>query len=342
MIHSARIGRWLGEADADLLAGATRGFYGGPIPVVGTPWASYRGDFVRNRLRTFYRFARVQLCSQIGGFASLSDLIAEATAGKRQDFNVQKVGVTGVAGVCNTLWYEGNRPAAGSIGAALPSGTSCDRTTTGALGQTNPTSGDTLHIISAFMSASVGGNCLLLYDRLWHGAPAMNSSAAQTITMTLPRYASYPATVGNFAFMEVQSALAATAHNNTITYRDENNNTAEAAPACAGVSGAIAKRFDHVANQWFIPLNGNDAGITQLTQYQCSAAVASGAMNLVVGHPLCFIPFPVANYMVVMDGINSAFNFVRVEDGACVAMIEYMKAATTATTYAGQIVMVSG
>lgn len=343
-IHSARVGRWLGD-EAEYLSKITMGYKGPPIPILGTPWSVRDGDFFRNVFREIFNFTKIQLTSQIGGFTSLSDLISEASGSKMQTFNIQKVGVTGVVGVCNTLWFEGNLPVAGSVGAALTSnGTNCTRTTTGALGQTNAAGGDTLHIISGMLNASTGGNTLLCYDRLWHGAPAMNSSAAQGFTMTAPRYATAGAgAAGNVAWMEVGSpALAATAHSNTITYQDQDGNTAEAAAACAGVSGAIAKRFDHAANQWFFPLNTPDVGISKLTSYQCSAAVATGVMNLVLAHPLCFFPCPVTNYMAPQDGVNTMFNFQRVLDDACLSFIEFVKPATTATTYAGNLTLVSG
>jgi hypothetical protein len=342
--NASRVARWLGQEQAEELARHTAGYYGRPLPIVGTPWASYRGDYVRNRLREFYVWNKVQLSSQIGGFASWSDLLAEYTAGKGQVCAVQKTGVTGVGAVCNTLWFEGTRPPAGAAGAALSSGgTQCNRATTGALGQADPGGGDTLHVLKTELASSQSGQQLLMVDRLWHGAPAMNSSAAQPITMSLPRYASGPDAVGNICFMEVgATALAATAHNNTITYCDQDGNAAEAAPACAGVSAAIAKRFDHAAYQWFMPLNGSDTGITQLTQYQCSAAVATGVMNLVVAHPVCFFPFPIGNYMVVMDGVSGAFQFARVLAGACLSFVEFMKPSTTAANYAGIITLVAG
>jgi hypothetical protein len=53
------------------------------------------------------------------------------------------------------------------------------------------------------------------------------------------------------------------------------------------------------------------------------------------------IPQPVANVGVVLDGINSAFNLVEVKTDACLAFLE-LKGIGSATTYTGQVVLVSG
>jgi hypothetical protein len=70
---------------------------------------------------------------------------------------------------------------------------------------------------------------------------------------------------------------------------------------------------------------------------QCSSASVTGAVDFTIGHPLAFIPVPLANFLSILDGINSAFNLARIFDDACLAFIEPLKAATTATTYSGII-----
>jgi hypothetical protein len=72
-----------------------------------------------------------------------------------------------------------------------------------------------------------------------------------------------------------------------------------------------------------------------------SATNTAGVSNIVLGHALAWIPQPTASSMVVMDGINSAFNLPQVQTGACIAFIEN-KGVASATTYSGQIIMVSG
>ena len=83
-------------------------------------------------------------------------------------------------------------------------------------------------------------------------------------------------------------------------------------------------------------------GIKALTQMQCSALVATGVINFVIGHPIAWMPSPVANIMCIADGINTAFNLVRVFDDAALAIIQATAASATATTYSGQFVTVAG
>lgn len=281
-----------------------------------------------------------------GGFSSLSDLISEATnGGKSQDLLFSKSGATGVANASNTLWYAAGTPAAGSNGAALAGGTDTTRATVGALTQTNPSGGDTLHITTIYMMPSIANNTLLLFDRIWHGAPAVSTVGDQTVTMTPTRYAGTGvggSSIGNFVTLEIQANLGATGHSWRVTYVDTVPNAAENATAFAGLNAGIAPRLDVAANaQWFLPLNNGDLGVSDITLFNMGASV-SGATNLVLGHPLGFIPQPVAQQMVVLDGINSAFNLTRVLDDACLSFFELYKLATTATQYNGMLKLVAG
>ena len=119
--HSARLERWLGVDNVEQISSAMRGWYGPPIPVGNVPgrvFATGDGDFcgpirggyvtsafeyTLNRLiQARSRMARKHSSQLNVGFASLSDLISEATVGgKRQDFMYANTGVTCVANVSN-------------------------------------------------------------------------------------------------------------------------------------------------------------------------------------------------------------------------------------------------
>lgn len=361
-VHAEKLERWLSPEITQSIAKASMEVHI-PIPVSNVPGRvyAYHGDFigtirgggyatlldasVERTVQRLRRWARRQYGSQLNaGFASLSDLISEATAGgKAQRIIYNKTGPTGVANVGTSLWRLGAVPAAGAMGAALAGGTTCSSATTGALGpQANPTGGDTLHLTTLISEGTVAANTLLLYDRLWHGAPAMNLNTAQTVTYTTPRYAT-TTSPGNVAFVEVGgTALAATAHNHTIEYTDQDGNTAVTSQTVAGRSGAIVDTFDHAAGTWTIALAAGDSGIRTITKYTCSAAVATGVMNLVHARPLAWIPQPVANAAVVLDGVRGAFNLVEILTGACLALAEINKPSTTATSYFGHIQLVAG
>lgn len=363
-----QVERWLGPESVASLRGATLDWYGPPIAVGRVPGAVYAAkggqftgklgnsrysqifDYAFERLtKVVSRWGRRQRCiAEMAGFTGIADLISEATAGaKARYFPFQKSGSTGVLGVTNSLWRVGGFPPAGAAGSAAPGGRDPDDTTTGAFPFTNPASGDTQHFVTGFPTASVLGNTLLVYDRIFDVAKTMNSTATEAVTGVPSRYQSTTATDpdyvgGNFLFVEVATALAATAHNWTTCLYNDQANASSTLPSLTGNSSAIVDRLDHPTGQWFAPLEAGDVGIKALTQMQCSAAVATGAINFVIGHPIAFMPCPLANVMNVIDGINSAFQLTRIFDNAALAFLEIVKPAATATNYAGMFITVAG
>jgi hypothetical protein len=307
-------------------------------------------DIVRRVRRN--RFARAAMSRrQLGAFGSLSALIAAATGGKRQDMQFMRVGVASNAiGNCIDLWATtgGGQPAAGAAGGAAPGGTSPTNSTTGALPYVNPANSNTGHFATGYITGSVVANTLLLYDRLFSVAKTMNSTATEAVTGTFSRYQNASGTAsdyigGNFCFPSVPTTvLAGTAHNWTVCqYTDQAGNTAQSFPSIAGVSACVKWGVDLAVGNWFMPLASGDVGVKALTQMQCSALVATGTVDFVVGHPIAFFPCPVANMVCVVDGINTAFNLAFIYDNACLALLEMPKPATTATTYSGLITVVA-
>ena len=360
-----RVERWLGHDKVLHLQDCMRGWYGSPINLVDVPgsvWITkdgefvgkfahgffasahdYFGDYLR---RNWYELSKPQYGLAAAGFGSISDALSRASQGYSQRRVFNKVGPTGVVGVTSSLWRVGPQPAAGSAGAAAPGGTAHDDTNTGAIAFTNPASG-TLHLVGADVSASVINNSLLLYDRLHSVAKTINSTATEAVTGDPTRYQSTTATnqdyIGdNFGFVEVGgTALAATAHNWTTCLYEDEANASSTLPSLTGNSGAIVDRLDHPVQQWFAPLASGDVGIRAWTQMQCSAAVATGAINFVVGHPLGFMSFPVINSILPFDWLTNRDQAPRVFDDACLAFLEPLKPATTTTTYTGRFQMTS-
>lgn len=370
--HSHRLERWLGLELTEKLSRDMASWYGPPIALAGVPgnvrvcggggfvgeirsgWEMSALDRADDLLRRFRRALRIatgpEKRSQLNaGFASLSDLITEATTGaKRREFPFLKNGPTGVVGATSTLWRLGASPPAGATGSAAPAGRACDDTTTGGFPFTNPASGDTQHFISGFPCASVAGNTLLLYDRLFDVLKTMASTATQAVTGVPTRYQSGTAANadyigGNFLFIEIGgTALAATAHNWTVcTYTDEASG-ASTMPSLAGNASGIVDRLDMPLGSWYCPLASGDLGIKALTQMQCDASVATGVITFAIGHPIAWMPCPLANIVCNVDGINTAFNLARIMDDACLAFLEVAKPATTATIYTGTFTTVAG
>lgn len=336
--------------------------------VPGSVWIGPDGDFIGDFSRGFFESAADSLAGHLRnlwkaagkpiyirefqhspsfgvGFASVSDIVLRASSGFSQlpGGNIVKNGPTGVANVTSTLWRVGAQPAAGSAGAAAPGGTVHTKADTGAMPYTNPSSG-TLHLTGADFSSSVINNTLLLYDRLFSVAKTINSTATEAVTGVPTRYANTTTTAmdyigGNFLMIEVgATALAATAHNWTVClYTDDAGNASQTLPSVTGNASAISDRLDQPANTWFCPLATGDTGIKALSQMQCSALVATGSINFVIGHPIGFMCFPIVSAMLPFDWITNRSVTPRIFDNACLALLEITKPTTTATVYNGLV-----
>lgn len=362
--HSGQLEEWLGKEALERVSTQMRNWHGPPIAMAGVPGKvfAYGGGDFRGRILTgkaasalciaedvWRRYKRVARAagSRLNGFASFADLVSEATAGKSRTFTFQKTGPTGVANVTSTLWQSTGSPATGAAGSAAPGGRATDSTTTGGFPFTNPTGGDTQHFVSGFALGTQAGNSLLLYDRIFDVAKTMASTATEAVTGVPTRYQSTTGTAadyagGNFLFVEVQTVLPATAHNWTVVTYTDQGGSASTLPSLTGNSSAIVQRLDHPTNQFFAPLESGDTGIQTLTQMQCSASVATGAINFVIGHPIAWMAVPIANMICAVDGVFTAFNLVRVFDSACLAFLEVVKPTATATTYTGTFQTVAG
>lgn len=364
--HSDRLGRWLGTEAVEEISHNMRDWYGPPIPVRGVPGrvlACGGGDFIGGidggAVANVYDFAHDQLRGRMrrwaerqqrtagAGFASLSDLIAALTANQTYRYNFQRVGPLGVTACATSLWRYGNSPAAGAAAAGQPGGTVPTSATTGTVRLIDAPGGSTTHLYRIDATASVASSTLLVYDRIFAVLKAMNSTAAETITGVPTRYQSSTVTNwdyagGNFLFVECGSLLASTAHNWTVcTYLDQDG-VSSTLPSLTGNAANIAGRLDMPVSMWFAPLQDGDSGIRALTQIQCSAAVATGAIDFVIGHPLAVMPFPVANMGFIANMINDAVNLQRVAESACLALMEWPKPGTGAATYTGIIHTVYG
>lgn len=335
---SSKLERWLGAAKLDEMSKLHRNWYGPPIAMGGIPGAVYvtpGGDFM-GPIRGG------------AGFSSLSDLISERAAGKGRQWAFFKNGPVGVVGQASSLIQVGPTPALAANAGNAPGGTAQVDSDTGFHLFTNPSGGDTQHFTTGYALASVAGQSVLLFDCLFRCNKTINSTATEAVTGVPTRYTNNTggladSIAGNFLFVQVGlTLLAATAHNWTVcTYTDQGGN-ASTMPSLTGVSAAPIHTLDHPTGQWFAPLEAGDTGIKALTQMQCSALVATGVINFVIGHPIAWFPCPVANSLFVIDGINSAFNLERIFDDAALALLQAPAPSTTATNYAINALSVAG
>jgi hypothetical protein len=360
--HSSKLTRFMGTEKVESFAQQMKGWYGRPIHLLDVPGrirVGPDGDFVgpitqgeyssvldvfENMLRCAAKAPRATLHA---GFASISEALARASQGFSQRRSFRKDGPTGANNTTSSLWRVGAHPAAGAAPANAPGGTAQTSATVGALAFANPAAG-TNRLVGANVGASIVGNSLLAYDLIFGVNKTMNSTATEAVTGVPTRYQSATATAedyagDNFLFVQVGGTqLAATAHNWTVcTYTDEAGNAGATLPLITGNSAGIVDRLDHPSGQWFAALASGDTGIKALTQMQCSAAVATGVIWFMIGHPLGFMSFPIINLMMPFNWLTSPDQAPRIFDNACIAFLETEKPGTTATTYTGRLITTS-
>lgn len=364
--HSGRLERWLGSDRINRLSGNAKGWYGPPIHILDVPGSvklGKDGDFTGPFERGVFMSAADALAATVGralkaggkskllnaGFGSVGLALQAMSGGLGQMLNggqISKSGPTQVVGSAHSLWRVGTQPAAGGAGGAAPGGTVHTKSDTGAMVYSNPSSG-TLHLVGADFSASVINNAIMVYDRLFSVSKTINSTATEAVTGVPTRYQNTTPNAadsvgGNFLFVEVGvTALANTAHNWTVCqYTDDAGNATQTLPSLAGNPGAvatIADRFDMPVNSWFAPLATGDIGIKALSQMQCSALVATGTCNFVIGHPIGVMAFPIINIPLPFDWLTNRNLAPRIFDNACLAMFVMPCPTTTATTYQGTL-----
>lgn len=285
----------------------------------------------------------------VGAFASVDAVIAAATGGKGQVIKFNKTGVASNAiGNSNDLWSRAGFPTAGGAASAAPGGVAPTSATTGALPFKNIGAANSGHYLSWSLNASIINNSLLLYDRIFAVAKTMNSTGTEAVTGVPTRYQSGTAGAndyigGNFCFpANPTTVLAATGHNWTVCkYTDQDSGTGNNFVSTAGVSACVVSGVDLSVGNWFLPLANGDVGVKELTQMQCSASVATGTIDFVIGHPIAVNACPVANIACMDDGLYTSLNLTSILDGACLSFLELTKPATNATTYSGLLRAVS-
>ena len=366
-VHSGRLERWLGSERIEHISQSMKGWYGPPIHLIDCP-GSVRvcgdGDFIGPFDRGYFMSAADSLMAAMkravrgsgkvqygvlnSGFASISDALSQASKGFVQypGGMFTKTGAAITIGFASSLHKLGAQPAAGVAAAAAPDGTAYVDSDTGGMLFNNPAAG-TLRLVGADVSCNIANMSLLLYDRIFGVAKTMNSNSTEAVTGVPTRYQSITPTAenyigGNFGFIEVGlTALAAGAHNWTVcTYLDQGGN-ASTLPSVTGTTGAPVHIIDHPIQQWFAPLESGDTGIGSWTQMQCSATLATGLVNFVIGHPIGFMSFPVINSMFPFDWLTNRDLTPRIFDDAYLSFLEIARASASAATYSGRIACIS-
>lgn len=368
-VNASQLERWLGREQLENISRNMRDWYGPPIALTGVPGAVYAhkgGDFrgvlraghaasledhlaegVARLRRAWRRAPKRQQLVMGAGFTGLADLVSESEHGKEKVFSFVKGSSGGTAARSMSLWGESSSqyPPSGLDAPAAPGGGVPTKDTSGAFYFDNPLAGDTRHIVRSTVTAGFPTN-LLLYDRIFHVAKNLASTATEAVTGVPTRYQSttqgaQDSAEGNFLFVETSVTLGAGAHDWTVClYEDQSGNAGATLPLLTGNSGSSSDDFDHPLNQWFAPLASGDSGIKDLEQMQISLTI-TGTIFFVIGHPIAWLVTQLANYHQYNSYLYPGpMKLTRIFDGAALALI----AAVTpnVTTFAGSFTTVDG
>lgn len=233
------------------------------------------------------------------------------------------------AGSWQGAWLGTGFPGAGAAPPAYTAGSgyTCDRTTAGALGQSNGAVQNWLARCSAG-SAQIGS--IRIYDRLWN-CSGMGFAAA-TYTVTTP--GSLPARitdsgVGVEAWVDQNVAAGAASGTLTLNYLNT---------AAASKSGVIAAVVSApvIGQQQPFPLQVGDVGISQVTSVVNNATWTSGSWGITLRKLVCEIPVYVAGVPNLLDWSQV---LSKIPANACLEFV-YQAVNTTATTIMGVITVI--
>ena len=279
------------------------------------------------------------------GFSSQDDLIQEMTTnGKffRTDWNKITGSVSAFTAGC---WYDfsslGGTPVANAWAGSALAWRSCDESTgngTQIFGMRHGgnVSTDTKHLlnVSALTAVATGVPAQLMLIDLqgyWPGI-SLNSASAQTLTGT-PTLR-YTNGAGCRLFGVVTTASGASAHNLSLSYTDQDNNTGNALPVTvACTASAIVGHITHsgtAANNYgpFLPLANGDTGVQNVASVTMSATSGAGVMALCLARPLLTLPLTTASLAAERDLLNQLPSLPRIMDGACLTWLYFAGAAT--------------
>lgn len=248
-----------------------------------------------------------------------------------------KVGTIGeAAGLHLSLLYATGNPGAaiaptpGLAGAALT-------TYAGQLPWTNPGAGNS-YIAQFSASASVAGG-LWLMDRLWHNSGfTITTTTAQTVNSVAFPARDRAGTVNGAGVMVAIEVSTITGNAGAIT------NTTMSYTNQAGTSGRTATIASFPITAvvgTFIPfqLAAGDTGVRSIQSLTLGTSYVSGVIHLVAYRPLLQLGLTIANIPCALGAVGAGM--VRCFDNTVPFLVQLLS-ATTATTFAGQLVVTQG
>lgn len=269
----------------------------------------------------------------MAAITDLSDLINLQTGGNSgtpENIFFHKVPrVLGVAATAPiggrgaSLWQYDGMPSSGATPttASIPT-----KATTGAIPFTAPGGAREKHLIGASITPLTAG-VFLLYDRLLHvGGLSGVSTADQTVQGPTPSPALTRNTggAGNIAFYEIYSLIGTTGTTLTMTYTDQNGNTAQTSTMNIG-----ATNFREVTRMQRVPLAAGDSGIRAVDKVRLTATTGTaGNFGVTIAQPLAWIPVGAPGTMGWRDYTTGLPGIPVIDPDACLSLMFIAAAAT--------------
>ncbi len=282
----------------------------------------------------------------MSGFSSQDNMINEVSVnGKfyRADWQKSTFGTTAQAA---GLWYSlfrggGNPPADAILGTgtnlAFQALTDATANATG-IPHGGNAPGGFKHLLNAAAqtaAATTAPAVLMLVDLLgFYPITTVTTTGDQALnnTVTLPRYTDG---AGVQAFITPSTVMGAGTPNIRLTYTDSGGVAGNLTPATLPAANATAPVSQIVysgtgAGKYgpFVPLAIGDAGIRSVQQFNLSATMTSGVLNLVLCKPLMTLPITTLGVTAERDLVNQFMSMPKIFDGACLSWLMLAGAAT--------------
>jgi hypothetical protein len=194
---------------------------------------------------------------------------------------------------------------------------------------------DTKHLISASATvppaglAAIGGLMVLVdLQGYWPGISHATTSPQTLVGTPSLRYTDG---LGCRLYMVATTGLTATAHNISVNYINQDENTVNTGTVTARVSSPVGQLSSAGAaglSPLFFPLVNGDTGVQNAANVTMSA-VASGVSALCLAKPLCTIPFTTSiSWVTEREFVNQTPSMPAIPDGACLVWLYFSTASS--------------
>ncbi len=183
---------------------------------------------------------------------------------------------------------------------------------------------------------AAGGNLVLVdLQGYWPGI-AHNTTSGQTLLGT-PSLR-YDNGNGCRLYNVVTTGLGATAHNITISYQNQSNNTSNTGAIPARLSSTVGQLGNVIAtsnSSLYFPLVNGDIGVQNVNTVTMSA-VSSGVSALCLARPLIHVPLVAGQYTVnEKEFVYQTPSMPEIKDGACLVWLYFVPVGASSTSVGG-------